>query len=376
MAGVEDEFEGISQQSPGELPASQQGLSQSPSRPSSRRSSGASLKSSRTKATGKGQGRAATGPAVKKSGDKPGAKKRAAPKPTCFICPEKKKPNSRFCVVHGPPADGLLYQAKRDGEEALVNEVLYDEAKATVAITDWIRDNGDRKRKEIVDWTQFGRKYGQRAENTMRRGQTQMDQVDYVYYHCRRNFLDPLDKASQALGKKEFKAQCDRHPGDVEYSTDGVPSLWVMDQKQRFKDRTLFLEGGITQGGKQVKNMKRAEIENLQKYVHNSYGDFDHKFLREGNLDAQNPTKALADINDVGGKDGPSALGVDVADAAPKQKKILRSFYQECENRFPISWRSARNCLPMCLQTAPTRSASTTNLHWSAGRWRWTPSWP
>ena len=128
---------------------------------------------------GKGRGRASKGTgAGKGKGDSSSGKGSGL----CFICPEKKQKNSRFCRTHHRAAEAMKYQAQhsKPPETAAYNEVMRDSGKAKVAIDDFLRENPEGSiRKRLIDWTQWKREHGVRLAYTVREAEELLDIDDY-----------------------------------------------------------------------------------------------------------------------------------------------------------------------------------------------------
>ena len=86
---------------------------------------------------------------------KPVSKARVLDK-NCFICVNKKKSNSRFCLVHNPPAEAIKSQAVAKNELKAFEEVMYNKEKCTLAIEEFMRENPPGKfRKKLIDFGQW-----------------------------------------------------------------------------------------------------------------------------------------------------------------------------------------------------------------------------
>ena len=97
-----------------------------------------------------GDGSAAKSPKKKKTLAKNRVLDRA-----CFICPNKKKANSRFCLVHNPPAEAIKSQAVAKNELQAYESVMYSKEKAALAIGQFMMDNPPGKfRKKLIDFAQ------------------------------------------------------------------------------------------------------------------------------------------------------------------------------------------------------------------------------
>ena len=64
----------------------------------------------------------------------------------CFLknCPNKKKPNSRYCGAptnHHKEVESMKHQAQACGERETLEQVLQDEAKAELAVEQFMKDN-------------------------------------------------------------------------------------------------------------------------------------------------------------------------------------------------------------------------------------------
>ena len=59
----------------------------------------------------------------------------------CFVCPAKKKANSRFCGVHHPIVECIRTQAKAKGEIATFDDIMYSVNKAKASIEEFQTEN-------------------------------------------------------------------------------------------------------------------------------------------------------------------------------------------------------------------------------------------
>jgi hypothetical protein len=174
-----------------------------------------------------------------------------------------------------------MYQAARDNQTEAVNIVLFDPVKAAQAIQDHINENGDSKRKELINWSQFSKKFFMTFSRVAREGWDQYNVTDFTYWICRKHFKDPMVVENQEFGRTEFKAHRQRLPNDCCESSDGSPAIWLPRAAERFKEKRQGMELGLNQGGKVLKDAKEADVKRLMGIVRDGGGDFDCKYMRE-----------------------------------------------------------------------------------------------
>ena len=223
---------------------------------------GAEEQEQRGRARGRGKGsskRAGRGAAKAKA--KNAAKARAVK--ACFAasCDRKAKAHSRFCQDHHRDAEAIRYQAKQTKDPAqrkermeAVEHALSDPAKAKLALEDFARLNPPgRFRKGLVDWTVFVQRFGKRMEVRTRQGEELMDITDYLKWQCKDRGVseeDAMDKWAKLL------------ESDLDMEGDGTPggtSIWIPQNKQRFKDVIRYKDQAVEEGSKAAKNMSDGD---------------------------------------------------------------------------------------------------------------------
>ena len=114
-----------------------------------------------------------------------------------------------------------------------------------------------------MDWAVFKKRYGVRVAITEREGEEQMGVVEHAEYW---------------EGKNNNPAWIENHWNTLLANTkdedkDGTGAdlkLWVPLRKQRFKDRTRFLESGVDTSTKAEKNISDQDLEAALKTVESS----------------------------------------------------------------------------------------------------------
>lgn len=197
---------------------------------------------------GKGRGKGKKGRGGRCGGTKKASKK-------CFAqgCDQKPRAHSKFCQPHRKDAEAMRYQAKSKDEQTLktVEEVLADPAKAAMALSDFARENpAGRFRKKLIDWTSFSQKFGKRAEVRMRGTEELMDVSDFVYWQ-------------RTKGKSEEEAMTswkEHLESDLDREGEGANTkLWIVKNKQRFKDTVHYKDEGMEEGSKPIKDINDSD---------------------------------------------------------------------------------------------------------------------
>ena len=200
----------------------------------------------RDKGSGRGKGRGRGGGKGRGSSNK--AK-------TCFAqgCQEKVRAHSKFCQTHHKDVEAMKYQAKVKDPKAfkVLEDVLADPAKTAMALDDFSKENpGGRFRKKLIDWTSFTQKFGKRAEVRMRGTEELMDVSDFVAWQRSRG---KSEEESMQLWKEHLES-------DLEREGEGATvKLWIVRNKQRYKDTIHYKDEGMEEGSKPVKDISDSD---------------------------------------------------------------------------------------------------------------------
>ena len=66
----------------------------------------------------------------------------------CFICPQKKQSNSRYCKEHHRPFENMKYQAEQSGRKKEFLVTMSDPGKARVEVTRFMQENPTGAQRE------------------------------------------------------------------------------------------------------------------------------------------------------------------------------------------------------------------------------------
>lgn len=174
---------------------------------------------------------------------------------TCFAqgCPEKVRAHSKFCQAHHKDVEAMKYQAKVKDPKAVkvLEDVLGDPAKTAMALDDFSKENpGGRFRKKLIDWTSFTQKFGKRAEVRLRGTEELMDVSDFVAWQRTRG---KSEEESMQLWKEHLES-------DLEREGEGATvKLWIVRNKQRYKDTVHYKDEGMEEGSKPIKDISDAD---------------------------------------------------------------------------------------------------------------------
>ncbi|CAE7239963.1 unnamed protein product [Symbiodinium sp. CCMP2456] len=245
----------------------------------------------------------------------------------CFAatCEKKVKPHSKFCGDHHKDAEAIRYQARQKKNadiSAAVEAALGDPAKAQLALDDFARNNPSGKfRKSLIDWSAFTQSFGKRAEFRVRNNEEQMDVTDFVKWQKGRGLTD-----EEALQKWK-----DLLETDVEREGEGHDTkVWVVRNKQRFRDQIRFNESALKESSKQVKGIAESDRQDLLDHVNRQCDSFADPWLRRG-VPQQSDEPAASSRAPSTTSEVPSRPGgkVEIAIAAPrafeKNEKIVPS---------------------------------------------------
>ena len=87
------------------------------------------------------------------------------PSQICFAedCEEIRVRNQKWCTKHKRAAAAMMAQAKREGQQAEVQEIMACDSRCKLAMRDWCEANPvDSKwaRKKVLDFTQYQQSHG------------------------------------------------------------------------------------------------------------------------------------------------------------------------------------------------------------------------
>ena len=133
-----------------------------PSNGSTSDSDAKTLVSKRTNTSKSSTHRAKTQKKVKKDA-KPKAKSKAVDEDkrcTILRCHLKRKAKAVYCINHARDVAAMKYQAEKQGESGLFDELATDATKLSEALEEFDRVNPKgRWRKGLIDWTQFKKSF-------------------------------------------------------------------------------------------------------------------------------------------------------------------------------------------------------------------------
>lgn len=216
-------------------------------------------------------------PSSKKSKDKDTTsakgKSSSSASSCCFVCSQRKTPNSRFCRRHLRLHDAMKYQAEKSGEVQTFGIVMDNRDKCEQALSEFEESNPPgRFRKQIVDWTQFKRTHGVEVAITDRQEEELMDKRDYKMYMKSRGYTSDE-------GSEDFKAKV-REGRDGE-GEGGSRKLWVMKNAKRIRDRKRFVTSVVEEGSKAMRSVKFKDAKVLKEFCHDSQASFANTFLKD-----------------------------------------------------------------------------------------------
>eukprot|EP00435_Cladocopium_sp_Y103_P028473 s3755_g7.t1 len=223
---------------------------------------------------GKGKGR---------GGGKASGKGRAK-NDNCFVCPEKKLRNSKFCKDHNRAYENMKYQAQRAKEMQAFTQIMGDPGKAKVAIDDFLRENPEGScRKRLVDWASFKREHGVRES----------------------------DEAFKELLK-----------GPYDREGEGpLTKLWLPKLKERMRDRSHYSDASMVEGSKQIKDVDRKEREDLMQVCQSSVGGHDSSFIRSAGTQQALAIEAAPVKEEEAEEEKPDKKAKKVANVADERPK-------------------------------------------------------
>ena len=241
-------------------------------------------------------------------------KERAKTSKRCFVadCPETCKNKCKFCVHHFNVDACHLSQARKDPSNlAAYKEVQADPQKCRSAFDAWDAENPPGvSKKHLVEWGQWRKRYGVTVGVTQRQGEELMTIGDFIA-------MKKMKGHEKEEAEAEWQQMIDAgHEGEGDGKSR---KLWIMENKKRFRDRTVYEDNGWDEGGKQKKGSNPDDREKMQAWALDS-ASFGTKFM----VKAKDPASASST-----GADAVAALPVNEADeinvalAAPALHKTL-----------------------------------------------------
>ena len=283
------------------------------------------------------------------------AKSRAEPKQCkkgskkCFAahCQTPKAGKARFCSLHRPMADGILQQAVEQGKEEDAQQLLHDEAKCSMALIEWERDNPPGKyRKKLIDWAAWQRKFDIKTKVTIREGETAWSWEDF----CEEK--EGIGWIAGAILKKWQKWQNDSNVGKAE--ENGKEILWVPDRKRRMRDNVKEVCNTYLESSKNMKKVKLSDANSLKDFAHLSKARFSDKFFKEDavqeNTGASSQVSGLeqateATTSAAGSKKETDAKAkkVEIDTAVPEEYEKQVDAMKSCHKAWRRPWRRQAN---------------------------------
>ena len=211
---------------------------------------------------------------VKKTVTKQAKAKAKSKNTKCFICPEKKLANSKFCRRHHRSAENIRYQAANSvpPQTEACEEILGDEAKCRVAIDEFEKENcGGRFRKKLIEWGRWKRKFGVRKSFKIKEGEQQMDITEFIKYkESTRGWDNPKCMA-------EWKKILDASDIADREGEGANLLLWIPVRKKRTRETEHYIDGAYEEGSKILKDPTKEDAEHLQEFSLRCAPGFHHK---------------------------------------------------------------------------------------------------
>ena len=266
----------------------------------------------------------------KKKGGK--AKAKASPKKTpvsksrvldksCFICPNKKKANSRFCLVHNPPAECIKNQAVAKNELKAFDEVMYNKEKCKLAVEEFMRENPPGKfRKKLIDFGQWRKSYGVRTSTAVHENESEFTAGTWQSWATSFGGYD--SPRARAKWKEMMKDP------NLDRQGEGADMMiWACTIRTRQRTRERYEDGNFEESSKQLKNLSNQDVDSLKTFALSSASSHTSSFLRSnvGNdvAPVDEAPLALSNINATKRKINLSTAGPR---AQAKHEKDLNKF--------------------------------------------------
>lgn len=221
-----------------------------------------SAKSSRGKQSKGTRSAATSAPKEKKAQAKRPGAATMSPDKVCFVhsCNERKKMNKRYCAKHNKDVEALVYQAKKKGQDKVLEGIIEDPIRLSMALSkfDGLHP-AVRFRKSLIDRAQFKRKFTVSNVVTMRSGTEEWTCVDFEE-----------DKVARGWDKSRIQATWQRYLyGPHERSGQGFgATIWLPIRRQRLVDTVSSVANESEQGSN--KNMKERDLNDLSNFCHNT----------------------------------------------------------------------------------------------------------
>ena len=181
---------------------------------------------------------------------------------TILRCGQKRKARAVYCANHARDVAALKYQSDKAGELGFFDELAADAERLTLALEEFDRVNPKgRFRKQLIDWTQFKKRFKVTTAVTHRRAREEWTWTDHQE-----------EKEGRGWEQERIKAGWQKLlDSDYERTGDGFhASIWVPKRRERMADETRAIDNEIEQASKAVKNLKNNDLEALKDFVESS----------------------------------------------------------------------------------------------------------
>ena len=143
--------------------------------------------------------------------------------------------------------EAMRYQAGKSEMAALLEIALGNAEKARLALEAFERDNPPQVfRKKPIGWAAFEQSCGARAEMRGRQAEELMDVSDYIAHRRKKNIEAEVAEAEWAAMLKRG------HDGEGEMGPHRM--LWIPLNRKRMRDTVSYVDQGIREGSRQVRN--------------------------------------------------------------------------------------------------------------------------
>ena len=278
---------------------------------------GSPQKKKKTKEKNRGRGSAAKSPKNKKILAKNCVFDRA-----CFICPNKKKANSRFCLVHNPPAEVIKSQAVAKNELQAYESVMYSKEKAALAIGQFMMDSPPGKfRKKLIDFAQWKKAYGVRTSMKVNDNESEFTAATWQTYAVN---TEGYSEDGARLRWKEMAKDA-----NLERSGEGAAmKIWVVTVRARQRTRERYEDAAFEESSKQMKNLENTDVDALKTFALSSSANAMNSSFLRSTVGAEEPDSEarLPALSDVTTKKRRLNLSVAGPKASSKQASALAKF--------------------------------------------------
>lgn len=260
----------------------------------------------------------------------------------CFalLCENKAKNNAKWCFAHNRDAEAMMYQAKvaTPPEVEALQQILTCPHKAQLALTDFAASNCDGAfRKKLIDWLAFKRRHGVRVSITQRENETLMGVSEFLAHKRSARDSRTTIEDCDATAMAEWQRMLNDTRSEI-IGSGANAQIWVQQLQTRFRDRTRFIENGMEEGSRNIRNPNAQQVGDLLNHITGSAPSFGDEFLRGGlrsgplgsaaTSTGGDPSQTASEATSGagGGSGGPGGGGskpVEVALDAPKHKDSL-----------------------------------------------------